>query len=122
MREATLSVNTEIQAVVQQLLVEDARFDEQERRSLHRETLVRPVTIALRESDEVLGGICRNISVMGLCALTRKQIAEKEVAKICIHSLESDTKTFLVECRWSRRFGDGWFMSGWHFINLVKRR
>jgi hypothetical protein len=121
LRESTLSVSCEVQNAVKQLLAEDARFDEQERRSLHRETLVRPITMLLGESGEVVGGICRNISSMGACLLTRRPPEEKSVAKICIHCLDGAPKVFLAECRWNRLFGTGWYMSGWNFIHLVKQ-
>jgi len=120
LRESTLSVSCEIQDAVKQLLKEDARFDEVERRSLHRDTLVRPVTVLLGDRAEVVGGVCRSISEMGTCLLTRRKPEEKAVAKICIHCLDSEDRVFLAECRWHRQFGTGWYISGWNFIHLVQ--
>ena len=122
LREATASVNFDVKDAVVQLLKEDARFDELERRSLHRETLVRPVTVSDVDGADVVGGVCRNISQMGMCLLTRKSLIEQKVARISIHRLEAGPAIFLAECRWSSPFGCGWFMSGWSFINLVQRR
>lgn len=118
MREATMSANTEVQTAVEQLLIEDARFDELERRSLHRQMLVRPITVVSREGGETVGGISRNISALGVCVLTRKPMTEGSIARICVHCLDSEPKVFLSECRWNRKFGNGWNMSGWHFINM----
>lgn len=122
LREATTSAVFDVQDAVEQLLREDARFDELERRSLHRDTLVRPVTVADADSGEVIGGVSRNISQMGVCLLTRKPMPDRKIARISIHRLETGPAVFLAECRWSRPFGCGWFMSGWNFINLLHRR
>lgn len=118
LREAPSTNHSDVREAVERLLIEDARFDEQERRSLHREHLVRPVTITLLESNETVGGVSRNISGAGICVLTRKTITERATARISIHSLGDQSSAFLAECRWSRPFGSGWYLSGWHFINL----
>lgn len=122
LREAAVSVNSEVNDAVEQLLREDARFDELERRSLHRESLVRPVTVVDGETGDIMGGVTRNISPMGVCLLTRKCLSGKKVSRIAVHRLDLEPAVFLAECRWSRAFGNGWFMSGWNFINLVQRR
>ncbi len=119
LRDAVSSTHSDVQFAVEQLLIEDARFDELERRSLHREYLVRPVTIAISDTGELIGGMSRNISGAGICILARKPVADRAMGRISIHGLGSQPTAFRAECRWSRPFGAGWYMSGWHFIGLV---
>jgi PilZ domain len=107
-----------LEASIKELLLEDSMFDQNERRSLHREVLVRPVVLELRDSDQIIEGFSRNISFRGVSLLTRRAVAPDTVAKILIHRLHHAPTQFLVECRWVGPFGVQWNVSGWNFLNV----
>lgn len=119
LRTSTPSANAEVEIAVRHLLTEDARFDDLERRTSHRDQLVRPVRIELPQSNQPLVAVTRNISTHGICVLTDRVISEGITARISVHCLETGPTLFLAECRWGRPYGIGWFISGWHFVNVL---
>lgn len=110
--------NPVVAELVQRLLAEDCRYDAVERRSTIREHLVRPITIRLRESDREFPGFSRNICSNGICIITSERIEARSFATIRIHRLEGDDVSLLAECRWSKPFGNNFFMTGWHFLGV----
>lgn len=122
MRSETLRpANPLIERLIQQLVTEETRQNAIERRSLHRTPFFRPVLLTLRDEEStVVRGFSRNISPMGIGIVTDIDFVEGGVASIKIHSLERMAQSIISECRWSSPFGDGWFVSGWNFINLKR--
>lgn len=118
LRESIGASSPELELSVKQLLVEDALFEQQERRSVHREFLVRPVLLELRETGTSLEGFTRNISFMGASIVTRQPILPKTLASIQVYRLNSSPTVFLAECRWTSPFGEDWNVTGWHFLNV----
>lgn len=112
----------ELEIYVKQLLVEDALFEQQERRSVHREFLVRPVLLELRDSDIRVEGFSRNISFLGLSVVTRQPILPQSIAKISVYRLNSGPSLFLAECRWTSPFGEDWNVTGWTFLNVSPQK
>ncbi len=129
----------DIKRAIDDLLKEDARYDQSENRSAHRENLVRHLRIELRQSetsslaaqeedphsdDETnsCSGFSRNISATGVGLISKIQIQEKAVAMLSIDKLGANSKplAILSECRWCRPYGDNWFLSGWQFISLKR--
>lgn len=119
LRSSAPNANAEVEIAVRQLLTEDTRFDDLERRTSHRDQLVRPVRIELSEDCHPLVAVTRNISTHGICVLTDRVIAEGVTARISVHCLESGPTLFLADCRWGRPYGIGWYISGWHFVNVL---
>lgn len=118
---SNVSVNPQIKRVVDGLLKAASNYERYENRSAHRDSLVLPVSIALRESDEVIECFSRNVSATGIGLLTAMKIDERSVAKLSIFSTDNaHSTTILAECRWCKNYGDRWFLSGWQFINVVK--
>jgi hypothetical protein len=72
------------------------------------------------DEDFVIRAFTRNISGMGVGVVSDIKFDEGRVAYLKIHSLETKPMKFLATCRWSSNFGDGWFTSGWNFLNIVK--
>ena len=110
-----------IERMVQNLIREEIQHVSRERRSAHRESLIRPVTISLRHDEDIIvRGFTRNISPMGVGVISDLDFVVGGVSIIKIHSLENQDKRVLSECRWSNPFGDGWFVSGWNFLSVTR--
>lgn len=120
LKDALSAVCPELEVTVKQLLVEDALYEQNERRTVHREFLVRPVLLELRETAEKFEGFTRNISYLGVSVVTRKPILPQTIAKIEIYRLNSGPSIFLAECRWTSPFGDEWNVTGWNFLNTCR--
>lgn len=116
------AASPEVEASVKQLLIEDSLFDQQDRRTVHREFLVRPVIIECRNSYQRFEGFTRNISMMGMSIVTRNPIHPQTIAKIEIYRINTGPTLFLAECRWAGPFGEDWNVTGWNFLNIDPRR
>lgn len=129
----------DIKRAIDEILKEDARYDQQENRSAHRENLVRHVQIELRQNEQSSlsaaeedsqdddapkshSSFSRNISTTGIGLISKLEIEEKSVAVLLIDRLGTDSAplAILSECRWCRPYGDNWYLSGWQFINLKR--
>ena len=125
----------DIKRVIDEILKEDAKYDQTENRSAHRENLVRHVGIEMRQSEqstpaegdsngdqaESMFGFSRNVSATGIGLITKFVVADKSVAVLSIDRLgNAKTATILSECRWCRPCGDNCYLSGWQFLNLKR--
>ena len=110
--------NPQIAQVVNALLTEDSNFDRHENRSAHREHLVRPIKVEIREPEQIINAFSRNISTSGIGIISDTDVAIGTVAVLEIGRLKCPSQKILAECRWSRSYGDNWFISGWQFISL----
>jgi len=110
----------DIQRVIDAILKKDATFDRTENRTAHRESLVRAITLEIRDSEETIVGFSRNISATGVGIIQDQEIAEKSTAVLSIERLgNQEPAKILSECRWCKPYGN-WFLSGWQFINLKR--
>ena len=121
LRTSESPANPEIKRAVDNLLLEDSNFDRTENRSAHRQHLVRPVDVLLRESGESVSAFSRNVSATGIGIITHQPIDDGTVAVLTIArlALDHDT-TILAECRWCKPYGENWFITGWQFIGLKR--
>jgi len=122
----------DIERLINEILKEDAKYDQSENRSAHRENLVRHVGIEMRQSEqsqpatagdeaESMFGFSRNVSATGIGLITEFVVADKSVAVLSIDRLRTaKTATILSECRWCRPYGENYFLSGWQFLNLKR--
>jgi hypothetical protein len=110
----------DIQRVVDGILREDSNFDRNENRSAHRENLVRAVKMEVRDPEATIQAFSRNISATGIGVITGEQVVGSSIAVLEIASLNGENIRVLAECRWSKAYGDGWFLSGWQFISLKR--
>ena len=110
----------DIQRAVDSILKEDSNFDRNENRSAHRQNLVRPVQMEIREPAETVAGFSRNVSATGIGIITNQPINDKAIALLKIGGLSNNDLSILSECRWCKPYGSGWYMSGWQFISLKR--
>lgn len=122
LRDSMSASSPHLEVSVKQLLLEDSMFDQNERRTIHREFLVRPILLQLRGSDETIEGFSRNISFMGVSLISRKPVLPSTIAKLEIYRLNTGPSLFLAECRWTGAFGGEWNVSGWNFMNVDLQR
>ena len=109
--------SSEIESIVQDLLREDSDYDRHENRSAHREHLVRSVVIDVRRPDPIqVTGFSRNISGSGIGLITQLEILPGSVAVLTIEPLRGMTHRILSECKWCKKYGSRWFISGWQFM------
>ena len=101
-------------------LVREELLAEQERRSAHRTSLVRPVLVQLSD-EEYFFGISKNISAIGLGLIMRESLPTGTIASLSIHCLTGDPLVMRGELRWVGPFGAKWFATGWNFIGEVRR-
>ena len=110
----------DIQRAIDSLLKEGSNFDKIENRSAHREHLVRPVKLEIRDLEEVICGFSRNVSATGIGVVSSVSFSAQTVAVLKIAQLTGGETPILAECRWSKPYGDHWHISGWQFINLKR--
>lgn len=120
LRNANLNANPVIVAAVEQLLEEDRQFERSERRVSFRESISRPVTIKVRDQVTEYPGFSKNISFEGIGLISQKDFAANLEAKIEIHSSQDKNPIVLCRLAWCRPFGEGWYVSGWHFVTVVR--
>lgn len=112
--------NPAIEQAVKSLITEDYNFDRQENRSAHRERLVRPVQVELRADERTIPAFSRNISVNGIGIISAEAMLEKSTAILEIGGIKNMPVKILAECRWSRGYGENWYISGWQFISIKR--
>ena len=119
-RTSMVRANPEIERVVKDLLAADANFDRTENRSVHRDQLVRPLRLEIRETEQTLEGFSRNISAAGIGVITGQAIASGATAVIEIERLKGGPAKIIAECRWCKSYGENWFISGWQFRSIKR--
>lgn len=112
--------NPLVDRAVREIVKEDSRYALHEMRSVHRENLVIPVTLVLKNGEKKYTH-SRNISGAGICLIGKELIAEGLVTDMELYRLSGQPTRILAEARWCRKFGHEYFMSGWKFIGLSKK-
>ena len=89
-----------------------------ERRAVDRKPFARPVTIESGKSpDEIHEAFARDISPLGIGIISRVNWRERTRACLSIHTVVRNEQTrLLAEAKWTKPFGKGWYLTGWHFI------
>ncbi|MCA9217943.1 MAG: PilZ domain-containing protein [Planctomycetales bacterium] len=101
---------------VDQLLKENQASLLHERRAVPRTAFTRPVTISSGRR-EMVRGFSRDISNQGIGIIDQYEWAPGSIAEIEIHSLFGCNVRVRAEARWCESFGDGWYTTGWHFLD-----
>jgi hypothetical protein len=118
MRTSGPTVSADLNHMVQGLLREDLDYNRTENRSAHREHLVRSVSIKSLDMEEPVTGFSRNISNSGIGIITGSKVHERTTATLTIECLDGREVKVLAECRWCKRYGKNWQISGWQFLSL----
>lgn len=110
--------NSEFSQVVEAIVDEEVTAV-RERRSAHRTSLVRPVTVCISD-DQVAHCFCRSISVQGMGVIMQNPPWLGTIATLRIHKLKGPPLVMRSELRWCEPFGDEWFATGWNFITELR--
>lgn len=111
-----------IAEMVTELLDEDRRRVQVERRSVHREPFVRPVTAVFSESpNHRVNGFTKNISPLGVGVILPGPIPEGSSVRLFIHRFGRPPSCVVCECRWCDEFGEGWYTLGMNFMHVSPR-
>lgn len=119
LRQAIPNSNPLIQRIVDDLFLEDRRKEQLDRRAATREAFCRPVEIRVQELSRTISGITSNLSALGIGIITSEEIPEC-TAKIEVFTERAVASPILSELRWCRPFGNGWFVSGWKFVQVAR--
>ena len=115
-----VGVSPEIDRRVTELLDEEKQFNRTERRAVGRESLVRPASVELRPENTEIPGFTKDISPAGVGLLTEGEVKEGQRGKIVINKMRGVPVKIIAEARWCRPFGNGWYLSGWKFIQVSR--
>ena len=106
-------------ACIEKLLKENETVLLRERRVAERKSFTRPVTIAAgKDRDELHEAFSRDISPIGIGIISRVNWPERTRAELTIQTISSRERVHVfAEVRWTKPFGTGWFVTGWHFVS-----
>ena len=114
------ATSPELENLIKEVVREDNRYVRSEMRSVHRENLVVPVTIVLKDGCQQ-PAFSRNISPAGICLISSEPVTANQTLELEIYRLNGKSDRIIAEVRWCRPFGQEYFMSGWKFMQLKRR-
>lgn len=121
LRHAPPVSSSELERLFHDLMREQNKLLEMERRSVHREPFARPVSVLWIDIDRPRWEtIAKNLSTVGIGLLVPGTVDEGERAKLLIHRPRHEPSAVLAECRWCQEYCGGWQLSGWKFSALVR--
>lgn len=120
LRQTILNANPQIASSVEKLIDEERRRERSERRSASRTPFTAPVLIRFRDQTESIVAISKDISIQGIGLITDQDFAPGATAKLELRSPYGPPQIFLSELRWRTELGHSWYISGWHFVTLVR--
>jgi hypothetical protein len=59
------------------------------------------------------------MSPHGIAVISPNRWQPGTLATLSIHSLFGDQVSVRGEARWSEAYGEEWFITGWHFVDLA---
>jgi PilZ domain len=115
------TISSELDQMVVVLLREDQQFAAHDRRSIHRETLVRPIMIQLQNVPDAspINAMTRNISGSGMGVFSDVEFFDGQTARITVTRLQGPSYTVVATCRWCKAYGM-LYLSGWNFSQLLR--
>ena len=119
LRSAARAATPEIQLLVDEILNEESRFIMRERRDAARQPITRAVQIRPHNQQGMtFSALTRDISNLGVGIISQDPWERGIMARIEIDRLERRMVAVQAECRWCDQITEGWFLSGWHFVNV----
>ena len=112
-----MTTATSTSADIDRLLKEGQTSVLRERRAVERQPFVRPVTVVLSRNGETVEGFSKDMSPHGIALITRREWPSGTQSTLKILSLFGSDVEVRSEARWSAKFGRGWFVTGWHFLD-----
>ena len=110
-------VDPVIERLINEMIMNDNKFVVSEMRSVHRDTLVVPVTLHFKDGVTQTA-FSRNISPHGVCLIGKDEIAVNQSVDLELYRICGESKRIVAEIRWCKAFGKEYFASGWKFLQL----
>jgi hypothetical protein len=104
--------------VIESLLREQQTTILRDRRAVDRQPFVRPLQIVPIRAGKPLSGFSRDVSRHGVSVILNEPISTGTIATLQIHSLYGPPLELRAEVRWCDPFGEGWYSSGWYFLEV----
>ena len=101
---------------VDSLLREQQATVLRERRAVDRQPFVRPLQIIPSRTGKPQSGFSRDVSRHGISVIIKEPMSPGTIATLQVHSLYGLPLEVRAEVRWCDPFGDGWYSSGWYFL------
>ena len=114
------TTSPELEKIIKEVVQEDSRWMRSEMRSVHRENLVVPVAIVLKDGSQY-EAFSRNISPAGVCLISSEPVTANKNFELEIYRLNGKSDRIIAEVRWCKPFGQEYYMSGWKFVQLKRR-
>ncbi len=103
---------------IEELMRENQAGDVRERRAVDRKPFPRPVKVVIgRHQTQTHEAFSRDISLRGIGVISQFEFSPHTIATIHIHSLKGKDVAVRAELRWCLTYVEGWFLSGWSFLN-----
>ena len=104
--------------LIDELMRENQAVDARERRAADRKPFPRPVKVVIgRHQPQTHEAFSFNISMLGIGMISQLKFPPQTIATIHIHRLKGKEVAVKAELRWCLPYGEGWFVSGWSFLN-----
>jgi hypothetical protein len=87
-----------------------------DRRTVDRQPFVRPMQIVPSRSGKPIAGFSRDVSRHGISIILGESLSPGTIATLEIHRLYGAPLRIKAEVRWCDSFGEGWYCSGWYFL------
>jgi hypothetical protein len=87
-----------------------------DRRAVDRQPFVRPMQIVPSRSGKPISGFSRDVSRHGISIILGEPLSPGTIATLEIHRLYGAPLSIKAEVRWCDAFGEGWYCSGWYFL------
>ncbi|MCA9148441.1 MAG: PilZ domain-containing protein, partial [Planctomycetales bacterium] len=85
-------------------------------RAVDRQPFTRPVRVVMQRGELALSGFTRDISRHGVSIILPEAVHSGMIAALEVHSLFGRSFVVRAENRWCDTFGEGWYASGWFFL------
>ncbi len=101
---------------VDSLLREQQATNLRERRAVDRQPFVRPLHVIPSRNGKPQAGFSRDVSRHGISIVLHEPLNPGTIAVLQVHSLYGPPLEVRAEVRWCDPFGDGWYATGWYFL------
>ena len=108
---------------IDELMREIQAGDVRERRAVGRKPFPRPVKVVIgRHQTQTHDAFYRDMSLRGIGMISKFEFSTHTIATLHIHGLKGKDVAVRAEVRWCLTYVEGWFLSGWSFLNWLFRR
>ena len=120
LRSTARAKTPELQLLVDEMVNEETRIIMRERRDAARIPMTRAVKVTPCDERECFTAISRDISNLGIGMVSQDRWERGRMARLEIDRIERKSVIVMAECKWCVQVTEGWFLSGWYFMNVER--